>query len=371
MSHPPPNLGADTGAYKWRQNQTFVDIFIPLPVDCHVASDVRVDISSDAVSARVRGETVLDGDLYAPIKAEASTWIVADGVLEISLLKRNRRGNYENGASNADTFWYSVVREGGGAKGAARLALDAPPNDYYESEWIRDPEGGAPGYTHTGARVLGRDARVEAEVKERGANVRGRAGRRGRRERNGVDVFTSREWHPRARVACQSQGRHTRKRAREAGRRRFLGALRASPRRSRSARFEPWRRGGLGERTAWSGRARVACRTGRHGSSGRVRNCASYASARSQKRPTSVEVLVGVRARDAPPVAHRLRDRARHRGRYRDGDARRARVGRCGDVRGRGRRPRGRGPSRGNLVPRCAAYASETRWRWTNSGPSS
>ena len=143
----PPNLGADTGAYKWRQNQTFVDIFIPLPVDCHVASDVRVDISSDAVSARVRGETVLDGDLYAPIKAEASTWIVADGVLEISLLKRNRRGNYENGASNADTFWYSVVREGGGAKGAARLALDAPPNDYYESEWIRDPEGGAPGYT--------------------------------------------------------------------------------------------------------------------------------------------------------------------------------------------------------------------------------
>ena len=143
----PPNLGADTGAYKWRQNQTFVDIFIPLPVDCHVASDVRVDISSDAVSARVRGETVLDGDLYAPIKAEASTWIVADGVLEISLLKRNRRGNYENGASNADTFWYSVVREGGGAKGAARLALDAPPQNYYESEWIRDPEGGAPGYT--------------------------------------------------------------------------------------------------------------------------------------------------------------------------------------------------------------------------------
>lgn len=139
----------------------------------------------------------------------------------------------------------------------------------------------------------------------------------------------------------------TRERAREAERRRFLGALRASPRRSRSARFEPWRRGGLGERTAWFGRARVACRTGRHGSSGRVRNCASYASARSQKRPTSVEVLVGVRARDSPPVAHRLRDRARHRGRYRDGDARRARVGRCGDVRGRGRRPRGRGPSRG------------------------
>ena len=179
----PPNLGADTGAYKWRQNQTFVDIFIPLPVDCHVASDVRVDISSDAVSARVRGETVLDGDLYAPIKAEASTWIVADGVLEISLLKRNRRGNYENGASNADTFWYSVVREGGGAKGAARLALDAPPQNYYESEWIRDPEGGAPGYTPGRGSSGGTRARrggSERERSERRTETRSSRANRGR-----------------------------------------------------------------------------------------------------------------------------------------------------------------------------------------------
>jgi hypothetical protein len=39
-------------------------------------------------------------------------------ILEMSLLKRNRRGNYENGASNADTFWFGVLR-GGGARGGA------------------------------------------------------------------------------------------------------------------------------------------------------------------------------------------------------------------------------------------------------------
>ena len=99
----------------------------------------------------------IEGELYAAIKAEASTWVVVDGVLEISLLKRNRRGQYDAGKSNAATFWFSVLRgpmddrdARAGAKkdrargttlGRERLALDAPPSEYYASEWFAEPEG--------------------------------------------------------------------------------------------------------------------------------------------------------------------------------------------------------------------------------------
>ena len=52
--------------------------------------------------------TPLRGLLYASIKVEDSTWYVQDGLLSVQLLKRNRRGHYANGSSNADTFWMSV-----------------------------------------------------------------------------------------------------------------------------------------------------------------------------------------------------------------------------------------------------------------------
>ena len=52
--------------------------------------------------------TPLRGPLYASIKVEESTWYVQDGLLTVQLLKRNRRGHYANGTSNADTFWMSV-----------------------------------------------------------------------------------------------------------------------------------------------------------------------------------------------------------------------------------------------------------------------
>ena len=102
------NLGEDCGTYKWRQTQTYVEVFVPLPATCVVATDVSVNLTSTFVSVRVRGEPVVEGELHSPIKAEASTWVVVDGVLEMSLLKRNRRGNYDDGCTNADTFWYSV-----------------------------------------------------------------------------------------------------------------------------------------------------------------------------------------------------------------------------------------------------------------------
>lgn len=139
----PADLGADLGAYKWRQNQTYVEVFVLLPPHCAGSRHVDVTMTSDSLDVHVCGDAVLSGELFAPIKAEASTWLISDGILELSLLKRNRRGNYENGCSNADTFWFGVLR-------GERLALDQPPPTYYDCEWVREPEGSGPGYKARG-----------------------------------------------------------------------------------------------------------------------------------------------------------------------------------------------------------------------------
>jgi len=150
-----PNLGEDCGTYKWRQTQTYVEVFVPLPAGAVASRDVKVRLSSTFLSVAVNGEPVVEGELHSPIKAEASTWVVVDGVLEMSLLKRNRRGNYDDGCTNADTFWYSVCasapqnhqdgrRTAGDVRGAKRLALTEPPHEYYDTTWIADPEDAGP-----------------------------------------------------------------------------------------------------------------------------------------------------------------------------------------------------------------------------------
>lgn len=140
----PANLGADHGQLKWRQNQTFVEVFVKLPPNAQRAADVAVVMRSDFLSVKVAGVTILAGALYRPIKAEASTWIIADGILEICLLKRFRRGNYENGKSNADTFWFCLCRDGGGVGQQRIEKLTAPPNEYYDTEYTHDPEDNEP-----------------------------------------------------------------------------------------------------------------------------------------------------------------------------------------------------------------------------------
>ena len=95
-------------------------------------------------------------------------------VLEISLLKRFRRGNYENGKTNAATFWFSILEAGNDTDeekqargrtaaaprvGARRLALAAPPQAYYDSEYVRDPEGNEPPANLKGRKGGGGGAR--------------------------------------------------------------------------------------------------------------------------------------------------------------------------------------------------------------------
>ena len=78
----PASLGFDHGQTKWRQNQTFVEIFVALPGNARRATDVSIDLQSDFLSVKVGETSVINGSLFRPVKAEASTWIISDSVLE-------------------------------------------------------------------------------------------------------------------------------------------------------------------------------------------------------------------------------------------------------------------------------------------------
>jgi hypothetical protein len=96
----PPLLSLDCQRYKWRQNQSHVEVFVPLP-EGMPASRVAVQLSTSAIAVSVDDTPVLRGQLWREIKAEESTWYVQDGMLEILMLKRCRRGHYEAGTDNA------------------------------------------------------------------------------------------------------------------------------------------------------------------------------------------------------------------------------------------------------------------------------
>lgn len=207
-------------------------------------------------------------------------------------------------------------------------------------------------------------------MKERGANVRGRAGRRGRRERNGVDVFTSREWHPRARVACQSPCRHTRKSARSG----TSSFSRCTPRVAAALAFGAVRtvearRPRRADSLVWT----CACRVS-HGTSWVLGARQKLRELRLGEIPETPDERRGARGRPRARCSSSRSSSPRSRSPPRTVSRRRRPACPRWTVWGRpgtGTASPGTRSVQGNLVPRCAAYASETRWRWTNSGPSS
>ncbi|KAK9834005.1 hypothetical protein WJX81_002377 [Elliptochloris bilobata] len=87
----PAGLGLDCDRYKWSQNQSHVEVVVQL-----TPSTLRV---------RLGDVVAMAGALWSQIKCEESTWLIQDGLLQLYMLKRNRRGAYTDGATNADTFW--------------------------------------------------------------------------------------------------------------------------------------------------------------------------------------------------------------------------------------------------------------------------
>lgn len=129
----PRDLGIDCGNYKWKQNQSYVEVFIPL--SDYVAQEatdpkVSVELQPKRLSVEINERAILRGSLYREIKAEESTWYIQDGVLEIIMLKRSRRGQYANGETNADTFWHAVLES---ASKMEMLPCVQPPTSYYWS----------------------------------------------------------------------------------------------------------------------------------------------------------------------------------------------------------------------------------------------
>jgi hypothetical protein len=131
----PQDLGLDCGSYKWKQNQTYVEIYILLPHTDSIASKVVVELKPGHISVEINERPFLRGPLYREIKAEDSTWYIQDGVLEITLLKYSRRGQYANGETNADTFWKSVLKT---AQETEIICLRHPPSNYYTSHYEVD-----------------------------------------------------------------------------------------------------------------------------------------------------------------------------------------------------------------------------------------
>ena len=123
----PRDMGMNCGSYRWKQNQSHVEIFLPLPENIS-ASKITVKIKPSHIAIEFDERPMLKGQLYRDIKADESTWYVQDRVLDIVLLKRNRKGNYQDGTTNADTFWKSILKNA--AEGEV-LALEHPPTAYY------------------------------------------------------------------------------------------------------------------------------------------------------------------------------------------------------------------------------------------------
>lgn len=70
-----------------------------------------------------------------PPPAPPSPAIADDGMVQLRLLKRCRRGHYADGATNADTWWGSLLR--GAAPGEA-LPGCHPPAAYYHSPYEQE-----------------------------------------------------------------------------------------------------------------------------------------------------------------------------------------------------------------------------------------
>ena len=94
-------LGLETETIKWKQNQTYVEIFVRLDgyaggMSAHESAkseDVQVDMSRSRLSVRYKDDVIIDDKkLCKDIKVELSTWVIVDSVLEICLLKFCRRG---------------------------------------------------------------------------------------------------------------------------------------------------------------------------------------------------------------------------------------------------------------------------------------
>ena len=165
----PRDLGLDCGPYKWCQTQAQVFVYVKLPPQPFSkysafgkSSKAEVMLEPTAMRVSWGGEELLGGELCREIKCDESTWFVSDGVVELALLKRYRRGlAYAKGETNANTYWKSVFANPEEKEG---LQVNHPPSKYYDTEWRMEEggDGGGPGTARRSRRALAAN-KVKAE----------------------------------------------------------------------------------------------------------------------------------------------------------------------------------------------------------------
>lgn len=127
----PDGLGLSCKRYKWCQSQSHVHVYVLLAPGV-TSRQVKVTLEPKALSISVTREVIIDGELHQKVKQEDSTWTIEDGILHVSLLKSNRRGHYQDGCTNADTYWSRVFKD---CPPCEVLPGDHPPVSYYCCEY--------------------------------------------------------------------------------------------------------------------------------------------------------------------------------------------------------------------------------------------
>lgn len=129
----PNELGVDCDGYKWRQSQSHVEVFVKLPTSV-VYKKVTVSITMKRLQVSADGNHLAGGALIKTVIPSSSTWQLIDNIVEISLLKANRRGLYAPGTTHSDTYWDRVWE---GCLESDRLTSWAP-TKYYSSPFEDD-----------------------------------------------------------------------------------------------------------------------------------------------------------------------------------------------------------------------------------------
>ena len=108
---PGPRALGDT--VKWRQAGGWVEVYVRVPESCTGgARDVRVDILPKNLRVKVHGETLLSGELGAPVRADESTWTLEReaGILQIHLVKQPHLTSCGGGPPERDQWhWDHLI----------------------------------------------------------------------------------------------------------------------------------------------------------------------------------------------------------------------------------------------------------------------
>jgi len=65
-----------TGRYSWNQKEDEVEIVVPVPEGCS-SKDVKMGLKSKSIVVALKGQVILEGDLFQTVRTDGSTWSIS------------------------------------------------------------------------------------------------------------------------------------------------------------------------------------------------------------------------------------------------------------------------------------------------------